>query len=588
MIDLIKKLYIVAGKESKKITKMLIAEVAKGIFEGVALGALMLLLLKICENIFQGEVITKNDVLLIFIIMLISVTGKIISGYIADRNKNIASYNMGAENRLLIGDRLKHVNMGYFNTNRLGDVTGGLTTVIGELETVGILIIEIMLVGVIQTAIMAIFMIPFDVVTGIIILVTLILGILSNGLFQKKSDRLTKKLLGLKIDLNAATLEYVQGIGVIKAFGQGNKAMTNINQIIYRSRKGFLDVEKTLAPAELIYMAIFKLGTCAIIFSSLMRYGTGQIEIQKTIMLIVASFIVFGGFEMAGSMQGVRGIAMQNLDTITKLRNLPMLEGGSKNKFEYANIDIENISFSYDKEMVIENLACRIPKEKITAIVGPSGSGKTTLCHLIARFWDVQEGRLKISDSDIRDYNYDSLLSNITMVFQDVYLFEDTVKNNIKFGKPDATDEEVMEIAKKACCHDFIMELPLGYDTLLQEGGTSLSGGERQRISIARAMLKDSKLVVLDEVTSSIDPENEENLMRALKELLKNKTAIIIAHRLSTIKEADQIIVMDDGKIVQEGTHEQLKDSQGIYRSFIQKREAALSWKIFEEDGGVF
>ncbi|MCY6483815.1 ABC transporter ATP-binding protein [Clostridium aestuarii] len=583
MIDLMKKLYIVSGKESKKITNMLIAEVIKGIFEGITLGVVMLLLLKVCENIFGGKSITKNDVLLVFFIMLGSVVGKIVSGYIADRNKNIASYNMGAENRLLIGDRLKHVHMGYFNNNRLGDVSGGLTTVIGELETTGIYIIEMLLVGVIQTAIMALFMIPFDWITGVIILITLILGILINNLFQEKADSLTKKLLGLKINLNSATLEYVQGIGVIKAFGQGNQAMDSINQTISDSRKGFLDVEKALAPAQLLYMIIFKLGTCAIILTSLMRYGAGQIEIEKTIMLMVASFIVFGGFEMAGSMQGVRGIAMQNLDTITKLRNISIIEDGEKEQFDDINVKADDIAFSYDKERIIDHLSCLIPEKKTTALVGPSGSGKTTLCHLIARFWDVQQGKIMISDTDVKEYKYDDLLSHITMVFQDVYLFEDTVKNNIKFGKPDATDEEVIEIAKKACCHEFIMELPNGYDTILHEGGISLSGGERQRISIARAMLKESVLVILDEATSSIDPENEEKLMMALKELLRDKTAIIIAHRLSTIQEADQIIVMDNGEIAQNGLHSELKDTPGIYRNFIKERGDALSWKISEK-----
>lgn len=582
MIHLMKKLYTVSGKESNKITNMLIAEVIKGIFEGITLGGVMLFLLKVCENIFGGKSITKNDVLLVFFVMLGSVVGKIVSGYIADRNKNIASYNMGAENRLLIGDRLKHVHMGYFNNNRLGDISGGLTTVIGELETIGINIIEILLVGVIQTAIMALFMIPFDWITGVIILITLILGILINNLFQQNADCLTKKLLGLKINLNSATLEYIQGIGVIKAFGQGNQAMDSINQTISDSRKGFLDVEKALAPAQLLYMIIFKLGTCAIILTSLMRYVQGQIEIEKTIMLIVASFIVFGGFEMAGSMQGVRGIAMQNLDTITKLRNISIIEEGKKEQFDEINVKLDDIVFSYDKERVINHLSCLIPEKKTTAIVGPSGCGKTTLCHLIARFWDVQQGKIMISDTDVKEYKYDDLLSHITMVFQDVYLFEDTVKNNIKFGKPDATDEEVIEIAKKACCHEFIMELPNGYETMLYEGGISLSGGERQRISIARAMLKESSLVILDEATSSIDPENEEKLMMALKELLRNKTSVIIAHRLSTIREADQIIVMDNGKIAQMGLHSELKDTPGIYRNFIKERGDALSWKISE------
>ena len=286
------------------------------------------------------------------------------------------------------------------------------------------------------------------------------------------------------------------------------------------------------------------------------------------------------GFEMAGSMQGVRGVAMQNLSTIIGLRNIATIEEGNKEQFMDSNIAIKDITFAYEKEPVIKDLSCSFKNGSTTAIIGPSGSGKTTLCHLMARFWDIQSGKIKISENDVKEYRYDSLLSNITMVFQDVYLFADTIRNNIKFGNSNATEEEIIEISKKACCHEFIMNLSEGYDTILEENGASLSGGERQRISIARALLKECNLVILDEATSSVDPENEEKLMIAIKELLKNKTAIIIAHRLNTIREADQIIVMDHGNIVQEGMHNELKEEKGIYKDFITRRYKELLWKM--------
>lgn len=580
MLQLIRKLYEIAGDQKKRITRMLVSEILKAIFEGVSLGGVMLVLLKISEVIFSNKSVERSDIIVVFIVMIISVVGKITSGYIADRNKNIASYKIGAENRLYIGNRLKQINMGYFSNNRLGDVTGGLTTVIGELETTGIYIIEIMLVSIIQTIIMAMFMLPFDLITGGIIIIVLMFGMICNQIFQNKSDLLTRKLLGLKLDLNSATLEYVQGIGVVKAFGKSNQALNNIDKAIEDNRKGYLDVEKALVPYQLLYMSVFKLGTCIIIFITLLRYSYGVLDIQKTMMLLISSFIVFSSFEMAGTMQAVRGIAMQNLDTIFKLRNIPIVKQGKEKEFNNSNILVEHAKFAYDKENVINDVSCILPEGKVTAIVGPSGSGKSTLCHLIARFWDVNKGDIKISDRDVKEFDYDSLLSNITMVFQDVYLFEDTIKNNIKFGKPEASDEEVIEIAKKACCHNFIMKLPQGYNTVLNEGGLSLSGGERQRISIARAMLKNSKLVILDEATSSIDPENEEILMKVLKELLKGKTAIIIAHRISTIKEADNIIVMDKGKIVEQGVHNQLVNGAGIYHDFVKMRNQAISWEI--------
>lgn len=580
MRELIKTLYEVSGSYSKKITKMLIFDIFKGIFEGVALGAILFCLIKICENVFNGQPVLMKDVYVVFAIAAASMIGKIIFGYLADRNKYIASYSLGAENRLYIGDRLKNVNMGYFSSNSLGYVAGGLSTVIGDLETMGVFIIEQMLVGTIQTLIMVAFVMPYDFVTAVIILLTLIAGISVNMITQRKTDRLTERLLGLKLDLSSKMLEYVRGIGITKAFGKDKNTVKELNESITKSRKGFLDVEKILVPTQFMFLLVFKIGICVIILSSLMRYFSGNVEVTKAIILIVMSFVVFSGFELAGSMQNIKGVAVQNLNSVLNLRNLPVIEEGEKTEIDKAEISMENISFSYDEAELFNNLSMTVPEGKTTALVGFSGSGKTTLCNLMARFWDVNSGDVNVGSTNIKEYKYDELLSNFSFVFQDVYLFDDTVRNNIKFGNPNATDEEMMEIAKKAQCHDFIMKLPQGYDTILQEGGSNLSGGERQRISIARAMLKRSKFVILDEATSSVDPENEKQLLMALKSLLKDKTTIIIAHKLSTVKNADQIIVLKNGAIEQIGTHDVLASEQGIYRDFIETRKQSERWEI--------
>lgn len=580
MRELIKKLYTIAGNESSRISRMFLFAVLKSIFEGGALGAILLVLLKVFQNIFEHREIVMQDVYNVFGVALLSVVGKIICGYMSDRSKYIATYNMGAENRLYIGDRLKRVNMGYFSNNRLGDISGVLTTVIGELETTGVPIIEMLFVGVIQTAIMALFMFPFDFVTGMIITITLFLGILSNAFFQRKADNLTKKLQLLKINLSATTLAFVKGISVIKTFGKGKEMIAELDKEISENRKGFLDVEKTVAPAAFIFLLIFKLGVCAIILSAILRFCSGTIPPYKSVLLIISSFIVFSGFEMAGGVQNIKGVAVQNLDTITKFRDLPTILEGNITSLEATNINVNNMSFSYDKHPLFEGVSIFIPEKKTTAIIGGSGSGKTTFCNLISRFWDVDSGEILIDKKNIKDFKYDNLLSNFTFVFQEVYLFDDTVKNNIKFGNPDARDEEVIEVAKQAQCHDFIMKLPQGYDTILQEGGSNLSGGERQRISIARAMLKPSKIVILDEATSSVDPENEEQLMIALNNLLKDKTVLVIAHKLQTIQRADQIIVMDKGEIESVGTHETLLEKSEIYKRFVAQRETAIKWKV--------
>ena len=585
MFDLLKKIYAIAGKQSKRITVMFICDMLKSMFEGFTLGGLGYFLLTLSRAVFQSQPVTKSNIITVFCILLAGLTGKIIFSYISDRNKNIASYTMGAENRLVIGDKLKNVHLGYFSESRLGDISGALTTVIADVETIDMMILEMMLAGSIQTVIMALFVFPYDMVTGGIIFITLVVATLFNNLFQKKTDAVTTKLTKLKLQLHTDILEYVQGIGVVKAFGRTSEAIKNVTESIKKSKTGFFAVEKTLMPSLLVFSLLLKLGTVAIIVSALYRYSVAAIDVEKALMLIVASFVVFGGFEIAGTMQRMRGVAVQNLDTLFTVKNIQVLPEGTQLPHGHDDIAVKNITFGYGgqgqaEEKLFRNLDVHIPKNSTTALVGYSGSGKTSLCQLIARFWDVNSGEIQLGDTNIKDFAYDAFLSNFTFVFQDVYLFEDTIKNNIKFGKPDATDEEIIAVAKAAQCHDFITALPDGYDTVLQEGGSNLSGGERQRISIARAMLKPSSIVILDEATSSVDPENEEKLMSALDELLKNKTAIIIAHRLSTIKNADQIFVMDKGSIVQHGTHTELMRQDGIYAHFVGMRETAAAWKV--------
>ena len=585
MFDLLKKIYAIAGKQSKRITTMFICDMLKSIFEGFTLGGLGYFLLTLSRAVFQSQPVTRSNIITVFCIMLVSLTGKIIFGYISDCNKNIASYTMGAENRLVIGDKLKNVHMGYFSESKLGDISGALTTVITDVETINMMILEMMFAGGIQTVIMALFVFPYDMTTGCIIFITLVVAIVFNNLFQKRTDAVTTKLTELKLQLHTDVLEYVQGIGVVKAFGRTSEAIKNVTESIKKSKTGFFAVEKTLMPSLLVFSLLLKLGTTAIIVSALYRYSAGAIDVEKTLMLIVASFVVFGGFEIAGTMQRMRGVAVQNLDTLFTVKNIQALPEGSLLPQGNDDITVKNVTFGYggkeqSEEKLFRNVDMSIPKNSTTALVGYSGSGKTSLCQLIARFWDVDSGEIKLGDTNIKGFVYDAFLSNFTFVFQDVYLFEDTIKNNIKFGKPDASDAEVIAAAKAAQCHDFIMELPNAYDTVLQEGGSNLSGGERQRISIARAMLKPSSIVILDEATSSVDPENEEKLMSALDELLKNKTAIIIAHRLSTIKNADQIFVMDKGSIVQHGTHSELVQQDGIYARFVGMRETAAAWRV--------
>lgn len=269
------------------------------------------------------------------------------------------------------------------------------------------------------------------------------------------------------------------------------------------------------------------------------------------------------------------------LDRLDLISDIPVLDVGGKDiALKSYEIELKDVTFAYDSRSILDGINLKIPQNSTCAIVGPSGSGKTTLCNIIARFWDVKSGSVKIGGHDVREFTCDSLLSYVSMVFQKVYLFNDTIENNIKFGKPNASHAEVVAAAKRACCHDFIEALPQGYETMIGEAGSTLSGGEKQRISIARAILKDAPIIILDEATSSVDPENEKALLDAIFELTKNKTLISIAHRLSTVRTADQIVVIDQGHIVQHGTHEELAKKEGVYRTFLECREKSISWKL--------
>lgn len=307
----------------------------------------------------------------------------------------------------------------------------------------------------------------------------------------------------------------------------------------------------------------------------------GQMDFTMMLMFVFFSFSIFASLEPISDSAHTLGVIDDAMDQLEALRAGSFIDAdGREIKLEHYDIEFKNVNFGYDSRQVLKDVSFRIPEKTSTAIVGPSGSGKTTICSLLARFYDPQSGSISVGGHNLREFTCDSLLSNISMVFQNVYLFHDTIRANICFGKPDATEEEMIDAAKKARCHDFIMALPQGYDTVVGEGGGTLSGGEKQRISIARAILKNAPIIILDEATASIDPENEHLIQQAISELTRGKTIITIAHRLATIQNADQILVIDDGRVVESGTHAELIKQEGLYRRFTAIREQAEGWRI--------
>jgi ATP-binding cassette subfamily B protein len=327
------------------------------------------------------------------------------------------------------------------------------------------------------------------------------------------------------------------------------------------------------------------LGISSVVFLSFWLFFNGSLALPLVVMAALFIFRIFAPAMGLASSSAIMRVMEAGLDRYEKLKEIPIIDAEGKDiQLEQFDIAFEHVDFSYEEKETLKNISFTAKERSMTALVVPSGSGKTTIANLIVRFWDPQKGTVRIGGVDVREMTCDSLLRYVSMVFQRVYLFHDTIENNIRFGRPDASREEIIEAAKKARCHDFITALPQGYETVADEGGSTLSGGEKQRISIARAILKNAPIVLLDEATASIDPDNEKFIQEAINELVHNKTLIIIAHRLSTIKQADQILVIDNGEIVERGKHGELLAKGGQYANLWQRRQTAKSWKLQRRD----
>lgn len=382
-------------------------------------------------------------------------------------------------------------------------------------------------------------------------------------------------------DMTGAILEYARGLAVVKSFSKSGASMDAVKKAVGDSRRIHLKIEWGYLPASALHLLALKCGSVGLALSASLMCLNGWMDFSMALVFIFFSFSIFASLEPISDSAHTLSAIDDAMDQLDALRGEHLIDAGGKDiPLEHYDIEFSHVSFGYDSRQVLSDVSFTIPEKTSTAIVGPSGSGKTTICSLLARFYDPQQGSISVGGHNLKELTCDSLLSNISMVFQNVYLFNDTIRANLCFGKPDATEAEMIAAAKKARCHDFIMVLPNGYDTVVGEGGGTLSGGEKQRISIARAMLKDAPIIILDEATASIDPENEHLIQSALSELTRGKTIITIAHRLATIQNADQILVVDNGRIAERGTHAELMQQDGAYKRFIEIREKADGWRI--------
>ena len=492
-----------------------------------------------------------------------------------------AGYHTCAQKRIEIAEHMRYLPMGYFNQNSLGKITSVTTNTLEGLADVATRVVMMTVQGFLTTGLITILVFLYDWRVGLVLLVGLVLFLLPNTLMRWQVGKVSADKYQADMDLVAVVLEYSQGIAEVKNYNLVNRSAKKLSKAI--EGKSQLDTKMTLVTSPYIALQgmVTKLTGLFTGLFSIYFYLNGSMELLVTIMMIVSGFMIYENLDGVGSFSSLLRIVDLSVDMVNQVLAIqPMDISGQDIEPKSSRIELRDVSFSYGNKKIIDRVSLTIPEKTTTALVGPSGSGKTTLCNLIARFWDVDQGSISLDGHDVREYSYDSLIRNFSFVFQSVYLFEDTIANNIRFGKPEASQEEVIEAAKKAACHDFILSLPDGYDTKIGEGGASLSGGERQRISIARAIIKDAPIIILDEATANVDPENEEALMQAIQALTRDKTIIMIAHRLKTVEHADQILVLDQGRIVEQGKHQDLLAKQGIYSKFIQERKTAASWRI--------
>ena len=573
---MIKQLFEIAGERKKDLIKGTILKVIESSFAGAPLIFLWLTL----NELFSASINIQKVILLVIGLAACFVLQAIFY-YWADVVNNSAGLRILSDLRIRLGEHIRKLSMGFYSERQTGDLNTIINQDVKNIEPVPTMFYPKLVAAIALPAFIAVFLLFLDwrmaLATLSVIPVALVVLKTSQTVFRRMA-RLRAKAAA---EANSRIIEYVQGIGVIKAFGQIGSGFKKFESAMADYKRTNVDMVVKLVPPNVAFATILGLGLGIILLVGSYLFLGGELSLKIFLLFLVLGLQIYAPIQNLFAYMGMMRIMDASMERVIEVLNRkPLPEPGDDRELSRFDIEFKSVSFKYEDTDVLKDVSFTIPQNTITALVGPSGAGKTTIANLIARFWDVDSGKILIGGCNIKDLKTDRLLSYISMVFQEVYLFNDSIINNIKFGNKDATKEEVIAAAMAAQCHEFIEKLPHGYDTVVGEGGATLSGGEKQRVAIARAILKDTPIVILDEATAYVDPENEILIQKAINCLVESKTLIIIAHRLSTITSADQILVVDGGRVVEQGRHSELVARDGLYRRFWEKRQKARGWKI--------
>ncbi len=581
MFGMIKRLIGWTGKYKKRVYIGFIYAFINSIFTSLPI-MLATYGLGLVFDDYKGIRTFDNDqIIYIFLLMILVIGGRFLFSYLRAVTQESVGCEATAEQRIRLGNIFKRVSLGFFNSNNMGEISSAVTTDLSFIEMLSMNMINTVVNGYITVLVMILFLLFYCPLAGIISLSGIVLSALFLYIAAKISDKNASIHQKAQDSIVENTIEFLRGMQTIKAFKQEGVSVQGIRKAYKNHKDVNIKIELENCPYNCLHQFVLKAASVGIIAVSAYLTYTRKMDVNIMLMMDMFSFVMFSQIEPLSNAIHVIEVVNKTLDKLEKIEKADIIDKDGQNiELKRHDIKFSEVCFSYDKKQILNNISFYIPEGSTTAIVGPSGSGKTTICNLIARFYDVNSGVITVGDKNIKDITCDSLLKNISMVFQKVYLFNDTIKNNILFGNPNASDNEVINAAIKAHCHEFISKLPNGYDTIIGDGGATLSGGEKQRISIARAILKDSPIIILDEATASVDPENEHLIQNAISSLTKGKTVIVIAHRLATIQDADQILVIDNGDVVQKGNHLELINQDGIYKNFINIKESAEGWCI--------